>query len=500
MLQLLMSTGVIGISLALAVFITFVALRETRKSYVTATSMVIQDFSIRPDATGEANIHIVGRHKGVISWLLVLLGVQDKVELTVTDKDWTLRRGSLSGMVTIYYPLKNLTSSICGFQRSGIALFFSILFGLISIGKLLVAFPVLVSALGAHNEGELEGIATNLSAIFADTVLWMILWAIAFLFFYLSKRVKFAVDAGGGNDGILFKRSVIENKVIDIELAEQATALMNRLFAAAVYDLPPSQIPTKPVSRSQDGKSNALWMFVGAAAVNIALILLALVLHWYGKGVAVTVATAPPGAAIFMDDRFVGSSTKDQGPIILEHTTREGHTFSAQLNGYEPIKQTVRVGGLESNHSVTLQLTPLKYALTVYTGPTAAQVTLDGKDTGISDSSTGKLVIPNVEHGSHQIVVSKGGFRTDTRSIEIYSGARTIRIDLVNEAQAAQQESQARQQEVTIHIDRARLLFRQGQYQQALDECDNALKVDPSNAAANSLRNQIQQTRKILGQ
>ena len=67
-------------------------------------------------------------------------------------------------------------------------------------------------------------------------------------------------------------------------------------------------------------------------------------------------------------------------------------------------------------------------------------------------------------------------------------------------AEAARQEAEARQREIASHLERGRMLYRQGQYQGASDECDSVLKLDPSNAAALALKKQIEQTRKILSQ
>lgn len=498
MLELLMSTGVFGVSLILACFITFVALRESRKHYVHATSTVLQEFSIRSDADGDPLIHIVGRYKGIISWILLSLGIENRIELKVTDKDWTLRQGSLAGMKTVYYPLKQVTSTICGYQRSMIALFFSILFGLISLGRSLGILPILFTSLKERGEAAREAAASGLSSVLLSVLGWMILCGIAFLIFYTSKRVSLGVDAGGGNHGIVFKRSVIENKVMDLVTAEQATALLNQLLAAAVYGVPASQIPRQGIPDSADGKTKTPWGWI-AGAIYLGLIVLSVAFRWYGGGVKLNVTTAPAGAAVFVDDRFAGFTTKEASLITLPHTTREGHVFIVTMDGYEPLKQTVHVGGLSSTQDVVLQLAPKKYRVRVFTRPSGAHVAVDGVDAGVSDSQ-GQLVLPAVEHGSHQITISRDGFRTITQSIDVSSDRPFYGPELLDEALAAQQEAQGRQRESAAHLDRGRLFFRQGQYQQAIDECDAVLKLDPSNSAAIALKSQVEQTRKVLGQ
>jgi hypothetical protein len=222
-------------------------------------------------------------------------------------------------------------------------------------------------------------------------------------------------------------------------------------------------------------------------------------LFWYGKGVVVRITTTPVGAPVFVDDHYAGRTTKEENTIVIPRTTREDHTFVSGLDGYETFKQVVRVGGLLSTQDVAVQLTLKKYPVTIYTNPTGSHIALDGKDLGVSNE-TGLFAAPEVEHGTHQIAVSHDGFRTQTESVEILRSRESFRFVLVNEAEAARQEVESRQREIAGHLDRGRAFFRQGQYQQALDECEAVLKLDATNAGATALKNQIEQTRKILGQ
>ena len=377
--------------------------------------------------------------------------------------------------------------------------FFSVYFGLSSLGIFLGTFPKLLHLATHHSEFAVEAASKEISLILASTLISMIMWGIAFLVFYTSKRVSFGVEAGGANHGIAFKRSLIENKAIDLVEAERATALINQLFAAAVDGVAPSQIPRQPTTGSVEASARTPWVWIAGAAY-LGLILLSPLLWWYGDGVNVNVTTTPLGAAVLVDGNFVGFTTKDSNQITLPHSTRKDHTFEAQLSGYEPLKQTIYIGGPRSTQNVGLQLVALKYPLTLYTTPAGSHITLDGKDVGVTDGSSGKLTIPEVEHGSHQLTISSEGFQTYTGSIEVGLGPRFIRVELVNEAQAAQQAAQAHQQEIAAHLDFGRKLFQQGQYQKAMDECDAALSLDPGDAAAAALKSQIEQTRKVLGQ
>ena len=137
----LLSSSLFLFSFALAVLITFSIIRGSRNSYVPATSTVLHSFSIRTEPGSEPYIHVVGRHKGILAWILSGLNIENKVELKVTERDWSLRDASLSGMRVEYFPLKNVSASICGYQRSRIALFFSVFFALVSLGTLAEALP-----------------------------------------------------------------------------------------------------------------------------------------------------------------------------------------------------------------------------------------------------------------------------------------------------------------------------------------------------------------------
>jgi hypothetical protein len=244
----------------------------------------------------------------------------------------------------------------------------------------------------------------------------------------------------------------------------------------------------------------------------VGLVLLAVVLNWYGSGVTLQISTVPAGAAVFLDNNFVGATSNETGVFPLHHTTREKHTLQVQSPGYEPLKQAVSVGGLESSQEIAVKLTPLHYPVTVVTAPGNSHVAVDGsniaadgKDIGTSNEA-GLLVIPSVDRGEHEISASHDGYRTATEKIDVY-GRRSVHLVLVSEAEAgrqaaeaARQQAETRQREVAGHLERGRMLYRQGQYQGASDECDSALKLDPSNAAAQALKKQIDQTRKILSQ
>jgi hypothetical protein len=482
--------------LVLAALITFAAVRGSRNKYVPNATLVLERFSIYPAAPGEPVIHISGRQKGILSWILTNLGMESRVELTVTEKEWTLREGSLAGMLVTNVSLKGIRATICGYQRSVLAFFFAVVFAIYAVWSLLGIIPILVTAFRVNTEWGWESAAASTSTVLFITLAWLAACGIAGLVFYLSKRVAFGVNAGHVY-GIVFKRSFIENAVIDLETAEQATALLNCLVAAAVYGIPLAEIPppSTPKSHAAGRKAVPMWAL---ASVYAGLAVFGFILSWYGKGVELKVTTDPAGSYVFLDHQFVGQAGPGGGPLLLKHTTRENHLLQVQLAGFEQFTQVVAVGGLESSQDVSVKLTVLNYPVTVFTTPGNSHVLVDGKEAGVSNEA-GSLEIPKVDRGTHQFTVSHDGFRTVTESVGVF-GRHAFHIGLVGEAEAARQEAEARQREIASHLERGRMFFRQGQYNEASAECDSVLKIDPSNAAALALKKQIDQTRKILGQ
>lgn len=491
-------------TLIIAALITFAAVRGARNKYVPATGLVVERFSINPAASGEPAIRISGRYKGIVAWILTNLGMESRVELTVTDKDWTIREGSLAGMLVACVPLKRIRATICGYQRSLLAFFLAIFFALNAVWTFLAVIPVLFRTLVVDTEADREFAASAAAVLLFITFCWLVACGIAGIAYYASKRVKLGVYVGRVY-GIVFKRSFIENKVIDLGMAEQATDLLNRLVAATVYDIPLDQVPppSVPLPAAPEPRTLRTWMI---ACVYAGLVVLAAVLHWYGNGVTLQISTVPTGASIFLDNRFVGATNKDASMIQVPHATREKHTLQFQCEGYEPLTQVVYVGGLESTQEIAEKLTLLNYPVKITTTPGNSHVAVDGKDAGVT-SEAGFLVIPSVNRGVHEISVSHDGYRSATGRINVNGRGGFLSFNLMSEAEAARQgaeaarqEAEARQREIASHLERGRMLYRQGQYQGASDECDSVLKLDPSNAAALALKKQIEQTRKILSQ
>jgi hypothetical protein len=493
-----LASGVMaGGTLILTIALMFLATRGTRGKFVSSSSLVLKSFSIQPSPdAGEPFIRITGRNQGIISWLMTLIGIEPRVDLTVNGKELILHQGSLAGMLTVTVPLGHVKTSICGHQRSLSAMFFTIYFGLTALGLSVTALPLLASMLVAASEGARETAAAGLANSLFGLLVSLALFGVAAAIYYFSKRLSFGVVAEK-TVGIRFKRGWIDSQAVELGEVEQANSLLTGLVAAACYGTPGVDIPAPP---PLGGPSNPAplvrWWILPSAWV---LVLIAgLVLRQYGSGVMVTVVTKPAGVAVLLDGAFQGSSDRSSGIMVIPRVTREMHSIGAEAYGYEKYSQDLAVGGLESAHRAEVSLSPLKYAVTFVITPSGARLQIDGKDAGTTDES-GRLTVSDLERGSHSLSITHDGYKSESVSLEV-QGRREWRTALVSEADAARQEAEQRERGTTEHIDRARTYFHQGQYKEALSECESALQVEPANSAVLALKKQIEQTRSILGQ
>lgn len=492
-----LSTVQLGVSFLMSGLLLFFALRGLRNEFVPCTSVVLDGFSINPAAESDATfIQISGRRQGLISWIMTLMGIEPRVDIAVNGKEFKYRAAGLAGMLTVTAPLVQVKRTICGYQHSLTALFLALFFTVNAFWNGLFLLPILLRLLLAQSEGPRETAAKALAIGLAGLLVWTLLAGIATLFFYFSKRIKFVVDPDKPL-GLEFKRSLIRNQVVELSQMEEAAILLNHLVAASCYGTPGVDIPsTLPPDRPVPSSHRFHWWI--APAGFVATLVLAFLFYGYGNGAALSIVTQPAGAAVFLDKQFMGRTDLKTGTLLIPGVTREPHTLELQSFGYQPVSQAVYPGRFESSHRAVVALPPMKYAAHVSTSPGAVHVSVDGQEVGVTNEA-GSLRIPEVERGTHQFTFTRDGYRTMTQNVEVESN-RQVQQVLVNEADAARQEQESRDREIASHIERGRAFFRQSQYQEALAECEAALKVDPSNPSAIALKNQIEQTRKILGQ
>lgn len=159
-----------------ALIVVVSILRGLGNQYLSSSTYVLDGFSLNPAATGEAMfICISGRRKGMISWIMTILGMETRINLTVGAKEWTLRSGSLASMLNSCVPLGHVKEAICGYQRSLMALFLMIFFVVNSAWVALAGIPRRSHFRLAHSEATQEQSAVAFSFRW-DTFLCGLLW------------------------------------------------------------------------------------------------------------------------------------------------------------------------------------------------------------------------------------------------------------------------------------------------------------------------------------
>jgi len=211
---------------------------------------------------------------------------------------------------------------------------------------------------------------------------------------------------------------------------------------------------------------------------------------WYTWGVTVDLTTDPGGALVVLDGKPAGKTNNQTGMLTLQHVFHGPHSLSVTRPGFDPWSQPVDLGWFELTHPLRVSLPVPTFPLTVLTVPGGAHVQLDGQDVG-KTGANGEMVIPKVPRGQHTVAVALEGYPSWSDSIWV-PVAGSLRADLVEAAATLQRE-------VSSHLERAQAFYQQRQYHEAIIECDEALRREPSNQQATSLKSQIQQTMSILG-
>lgn len=188
-----------------------IARRGRRGIRISGPTLVLRRFHI--DETPSANIlvDIVGRPKGIIAWLLTILGIDAETSLKATDKEVTFRSSSLFGQIHHVAPLPSISSTHCGYSKPIGYLILGIIF--ILVGLLSSVSPVLWQFGLYGSRGLIFGLVVGVVFLIA---------------YWLSKKMTMVFETSGGMTmGLIFKRSVIENIPIDIEQALKAIYIVN---------------------------------------------------------------------------------------------------------------------------------------------------------------------------------------------------------------------------------------------------------------------------------
>jgi hypothetical protein len=124
------------------------------------------------------------------------------------------------------------------------------------------------------------------------------------------------------------------------------------------------------------------------------------------------VLSVPTGAFVSVDGKNVGRT-----PLELEYAAGTEISLVSRARGYSPRKQQLTVQATQS--AVKLMLAPLPYVVQVVTEPAGARVTAIG---GGEVITPGELRFKSMS-GPRQIVISKDGYKTITKSVVVSSFA-----------------------------------------------------------------------------
>jgi hypothetical protein len=156
------------------------------------------------------------------------------------------------------------------------------------------------------------------------------------------------------------------------------------------------------------------------------------------------ISTTPSGATIIFDGK-----NKGQTPAAFSDLSTGSHTVNLTKSGYWDYSQTVNVvAGKTTPLNINLIPrsqpetsanptqaggTPTPYqpltggAIVITSNPPGANVYLDGQSSG-----TTPLTIPNVNPGTHTILLTMQGYSDTSRTVEVTAGSQNqISVDLV---------------------------------------------------------------------
>lgn len=165
-------------------------------------TLVIRKFNVHENGSNGKYLEIIGRASGLISWILTLMKLDTLTTLYLETDRLFVKTSSLSGETHTVMPLGAIESTQCGFSKSMIWL----------------ALAVIV-VLGGMSSG--EG---------GEFIVSLIIGAIFFVMYFLSKRMFISVTAGSTTVAITFKKGVIEGVSVDIDNTLAALKLLNLMI------------------------------------------------------------------------------------------------------------------------------------------------------------------------------------------------------------------------------------------------------------------------------
>ncbi len=138
---------------------------------------------------------------------------------------------------------------------------------------------------------------------------------------------------------------------------------------------------------------------------------------------SVNFTSQPQGAQVYVNGQLIGTTP-------TASTTLDEGNYQARfsLGGYSDATANFTVSA-NTSQSVSGNLQPLSGTLVITANVGGAAVLINGQQVGIIPSGSGRLTVPELPTGSHELVVAAPGFRTFMTEFEIDPGQTTeIRV------------------------------------------------------------------------
>ena len=138
---------------------------------------------------------------------------------------------------------------------------------------------------------------------------------------------------------------------------------------------------------------------------------------------SVSFSSQPRGAQVYVNGSLIGTT-----PTAA--TTLDEGSYQARfsLGGYSDATTNFTVNA-NTSQSVSGNLQPLSGTLVITANVGGAAVLINGQQVGIIPSGSGRLTVPELPAGSHELVVAAPGFRTFMTEFQIDPGQTTeIRV------------------------------------------------------------------------
>lgn len=174
-------------------------------------SLVLRKYEINktPSSNTDEIINIVGRLGGPIDWALTHIGIETEYFLKVTGQEVRIKQSSLFGQQYAVVPLTSVSSVHCGYVKP-------IQYMILAVLAVLLGLYVWLFK------------DESFSYFFGSIIIGLFF----VILYFLLKRVGLVVRTRGASLplGLIFKRSVIENIPVDIELAKLTIEIINNLI------------------------------------------------------------------------------------------------------------------------------------------------------------------------------------------------------------------------------------------------------------------------------